>query len=138
MNVSIQLTVYFEDPFWVGIFERIINGKIEVAKVTYGAEPKDYDVYYSYLKHFKDLSFSTAYNVEKESLKKINPKRMQRNINKNLQNKGIGTKSQEILKKQHEDNVAKRKANKKIRKEEKAALKFKLKQEKKLKKHKGH
>lgn len=24
-----RLTVYFEDPFWVGVFERIENGNIE-------------------------------------------------------------------------------------------------------------
>lgn len=33
-----RLTVYFEDPFWVGVFERIENGKLSAAKVTFGAE----------------------------------------------------------------------------------------------------
>ena len=37
-----SLTVLFEDPFWVGIFERIDDGKLSVCKVTFGAEPKDY------------------------------------------------------------------------------------------------
>ena len=39
-----QLIVYFEDPFWVGVFERIENGKLSAAKVTFGAEPKEYEV----------------------------------------------------------------------------------------------
>ncbi len=39
-----SLTVFFEDPFWVGVFERIEDGKLSVCKVTFGAEPKDYDV----------------------------------------------------------------------------------------------
>ena len=43
-KVSGKLTVYFEEPFWVGIFERIEDGKLSVAKVTFGAEPKDYEV----------------------------------------------------------------------------------------------
>ena len=43
-RVSSSLTVYFEDPYWVGIFERINNKKLSVAKVTFGAEPKDYEV----------------------------------------------------------------------------------------------
>ena len=38
-----RLTVYFEDPFWVGVFERIENGKLSACKVTFGAEPKDYE-----------------------------------------------------------------------------------------------
>ena len=38
-----KLTVYFEEPFWVGIFEHIEDGKLSVAKVTFGVEPKDYE-----------------------------------------------------------------------------------------------
>ena len=38
-----QLTVYFEDPFWVGVLERIEDGALSVCKVTFGAEPKDYE-----------------------------------------------------------------------------------------------
>ena len=43
-----KLTVYFEEPFWVGVFERIEDGKLSVSKVTFGAEPVSYthlDVY---------------------------------------------------------------------------------------------
>ena len=43
-KVNGKLTVYFEEPFWVGVFERIDGGKLSVAKVTFGAEPKDYEV----------------------------------------------------------------------------------------------
>ena len=43
-KVSGKLTVFFEDPFGVGIFERIEDGRLSVAKVTFGAEPKDYEV----------------------------------------------------------------------------------------------
>ncbi len=49
------LTVYFEDPFWVGIFERIQEGKLSVCKVTFGAEPKDYDVLEFVLQHYDKL-----------------------------------------------------------------------------------
>lgn len=40
-----NLTVYFEDPFWVGVFERIDEGKYSVCKVTFGAEPTDNEVW---------------------------------------------------------------------------------------------
>ena len=43
-KVSGKLTVYFEEPFWVGVFEHIEDGKLSVAKVIFGAEPKDYEV----------------------------------------------------------------------------------------------
>ena len=42
-KVNGKLTVFFEEPFWVGIFERIEDGKLSVAKVTFGAEPKEAD-----------------------------------------------------------------------------------------------
>ena len=43
-KVSGKLTVFFEDPFWVGVFEHIENEKLSVAKVTFGAEPKDCEI----------------------------------------------------------------------------------------------
>ncbi len=46
-----KLTVFFEEPFWIGVFERIENGKLSAAKVTFGAAPKDYEVYEFILKH---------------------------------------------------------------------------------------
>ncbi len=36
-----KLTVYFDEPFWVGVFERYEDGKLSAAKVTFGAESKD-------------------------------------------------------------------------------------------------
>ncbi len=50
-----KLSVFFEDPFWVGVFERVEDGKLSVAKVTFGAEPKDNEVYLFALKHYYDL-----------------------------------------------------------------------------------
>ena len=43
--MEIKLTVFFDDPFWVGVFERTDGGKLSVCKVTFGAEPKDYEVW---------------------------------------------------------------------------------------------
>ena len=31
--------------FWVGVFERVSEGKLSVCKITFGAEPKDYEIY---------------------------------------------------------------------------------------------
>ena len=48
---ELKLTVYFEDPFWVGVFERTQNGTLSVCKITFGAEPKDYAVNAYVLRH---------------------------------------------------------------------------------------
>lgn len=78
-----MLTVFFEEPFWVGIFERMEQGKLSVCKVTFGAEPKDYEVWEFILRHYRDLKFSTAVKAElKQSAD--NPKRRQRSIKNNF------------------------------------------------------
>lgn len=131
-----KLTVFFENPFWVGIFERIENGKLSVAKVTFGAEPKDYEVYEFVLKHYYDLQFSPAVaTVVKES--KQNPKRIQREIKKSLAQTGIETKSQQALKLQQEQNKQERKVKSREQKLAKAEYLFDLKQQKKKEKHRG-
>ena len=71
---SITLTVLFDAPFWVGIFERVENGRLTVAKVTFGAEPKDYEVHDFVLWHFYDLKFSPTVAAE-EHHASDNPKR---------------------------------------------------------------
>lgn len=53
-----NLTVFFEEPFWVGVFERIEEGKLSASKWTFGAEPKDYEVYEFILRHYYGLQFS--------------------------------------------------------------------------------
>ena len=57
---SVKLTVFFEGPFWVGVFERVSEGKLTVCKVTFGAEPKDGEVWEFILKNYHRLSFSPA------------------------------------------------------------------------------
>ena len=37
---STKLTVFFEAPFWVGVFECIEKGKLSVCKVTFWCRTK--------------------------------------------------------------------------------------------------
>ena len=38
------ITICFEEPFWIALYERIEAGHCTVCKITFGAEPKDYEV----------------------------------------------------------------------------------------------
>ena len=69
-KASGKLTVYFEEPFWVGVFERIEDGKLSVAKVTFGAEPKDYEVQEYIQKYYFSLKFSPAVETVVKDIKK--------------------------------------------------------------------
>lgn len=136
-NNHASLTVYFENPFWVGVFERVEDGNLSVCKVTFGSEPKDYEIADFLLHHYYDLKFSPTVKAKiKQSAD--SPKRRQRNAKKQIQNVGIGTKSQQALAFQREELKNERK---KISKAEKIAEKnhhFDAKQQKKKEKHKGH
>ena len=91
------------DRFWVGVFERIEDGKLSVAKATFGAEPKDYEVQKYIQKYYFSLKFSPAVETIVKDIKR-NPKRMQREAKKQMLETGIGTKSQQALKLQKEQN----------------------------------
>ena len=136
-KVSGKLTVYFEEPFWIGIFERIEDGKLPVAKVTFGAEPKEYEVQEYVQKYYFSLKFSPAVDTVVKDIKR-NPKRMQREAKKQMQEIGIGTKSQQALKLQQEQNKQGRKVRSQEKKEAEKLRMFELKQQKKREKHKGH
>ena len=129
-KASGKLTVYFEEPFWVGVFERIEDGKLSVAKVTFGAEPKDYEVQEYIQKYYFSLKFSPAVDTVVKDIKR-NPKRMQREAKKQMQETGIGTKSQQVLKLQREQNKQERKERSREKKEADELRMFELKQQKK-------
>ena len=138
MNETIgTLTVYFEDPFWVGVFERIEEGNLSVCKVTFGAEPKDYEVWEFVLRHYYELKFSPALKTEIKQTAD-NPKRRQRNVKKQLRNVGIGTKSQQALAAQREEMKSERKQISKEQREAEKQRQFELKQQKRKEKHRGH
>ncbi len=132
-----KLTVFFEDPFWVGVFERVSNGKLSVCKVTFGAEPKDFEVWEFILKHYCELKFSPAVAAEVKQTAD-NPKRRQRNAKKQLACVGVGTKAQQALQMQREAMKTERKQVSRAQREEEKQRQFELKQQKRKEKHKGH
>ena len=132
-----SLTILFEAPFWIGLYERTDNGKYEVCKITFGSEPKDYEVYEFLLKNWHKLKFSPPIQAEVFIERKLNPKRMQREIQSQLQDKGVGTKAQQALKLQHEQCKLERKAKSREQKEAEKDRQFAIRQEKKKAKHRG-
>ncbi len=131
-----QLTVYFEDPFWVGILERIEDGTLSVCKVTFGAEPKDYEVWAFVLKYYDQLKFSPSVAVA-AAKKAGNPKRQQREARKQTAAVGIGTKAQQALQLQREEHKLTRKTVSREQREAEQARRFALRQQKRKEKHRG-
>ena len=136
-KVSGRLQVFFAEPFWVGIFERVTDGKLSVCKIIFGAEPKDYEVQEFVLNNYYNLRFSPSVVTEEESKDRINPKRLQREVKKQVTNVGIGTKSQQALKLQQEQGKMERKKRSREQREAEKQFQFELKRQKRKEKHKG-
>ena len=127
----------FEDPFWIGLYERVRDGTYEVCKITFGAEPKDYEVYSFLLQNWNKMRFTLPIKTEKIEKRKINPKRLQRQISSQLEDRGMGTKAQQVLQLQREQNKAAKRIKTKEQKEIERKQQYALRQEKKKAKHKG-
>jgi hypothetical protein len=83
------------------------------------------------LANYTGLTFSPAVLVDKEIKMGINPKRLQRQVKKQQQNLGIGTKSQQALKLMHEVQKQNRKEKSRESREAEQQQQFILKQQKK-------
>ncbi|MCX8131994.1 MAG: YjdF family protein [Clostridia bacterium] len=136
--MNTKLTVFFDDPFWVGVFERLDESLLETSRVVFGAEPKDYEVYAFILENYFMLKFSRPVKVEVGFEKRINPKRLQRKVRKETSISGIGTKAQQAIKLEQESRKSENKKASKQKREEMEQLKFEKRQEKKKEKKKGH
>lgn len=130
-----SLTVFFEDPFWIGVFERTDEGKLTVCKVIFGAEPRDGDVWEFILQHYDKLLFSTAVETEIRQTAD-NPKRRLRNARKQTERSGVSTKSQEALQLQREERKTERRQLGREQREADIQHRFEMKQKKK--KRRGH
>lgn len=132
-------TVFFENPFWVGVWERSGGGAYSAAKATFGAEPKDAEILAFVLERFDKLTFSKpcADGAWRQTPVR-NPKRMQRESARAVLSAGVGTKAQQALKSQYE---AGKQEHRQVSRAERLAgeeRKFQLRQEKKKAKHRGH
>lgn len=134
---ELRLQVYFEDPFWVGLFERYSRAGMQACRVVFGAEPKDVEVYAFICAHLNQLKFSPAVSHVAKPVA-TNPKRRLREARRALAQSGPGTKAQQALQAQREQNKVKRRTTTREQREAEAKRRFALKQQKRKEKHRGH
>lgn len=132
-----SLTILFDDPFWIGLLESTEGDQMQVCKITFGAEPTEQGVLEFLNRNWSHLKYSKPIEAAVKAKPK-NPKRMQREARKQTLATGIGTKSQQALKQQQEENKLERKTISKAMREAENNRKFEIKQAKRKEKHKGH
>ena len=69
-KLETRLTVLYDEPFWIGLSERVENGKLTVAKHVFGAEPSMADIYefvlnHSYEQKYGDLKITKTLDKTK-------------------------------------------------------------------------
>jgi hypothetical protein len=136
-NMEGKLTVYFDDPFWVGVFEREDETGYRVSRVVFGAEPTDAELYEYIQREYKHIYFGEPIQNQVKIVRRKNFKRMQRDVRKEMYEDSIGTKAQQAVKLQTELNKKERQVKSREQRDAEKAIKFKLRQEKKKEKHRG-
>ena len=101
-----RLTVFFEAPFWVGVFERFEGGTLSAVAAAFRQDA-------------------------------ANPKRMQREIRRASSGCGVGTKAQQALQLQREEQKLERKTRTREQRDAEKQLKFDRRQQKRKEKHRG-
>lgn len=133
-----SLTVFFENPFWVGLYERRADGHYSVCRIVFGPEPKDCEVLEYLLQNFHRLSFSPALPDGGRPDRTANPKRRQREIARSLRQPAKSSKARQALSLQREEGKAQRKERSSAEQKAQADRLFTLRQQKRREKHRGH
>ena len=135
-----SLTIYHDGQFWVGIIEVVEDGKLRAFRYVFGTEPKDTEIldfiYYKLL-NIINQSVHSGIDIEGKSDKKINPKRLQRQVAKQINKVGVSTKAQEAMKQEYEEKKKSKKKRAKQYREELKDQKYLMKKQKAKAKHKG-
>lgn len=135
-RIQVTLHVFFEEPFYVGVLERVEDGRLTVCRTVFGAEPKDAEVYAWLLKEYDRLTPSPAVEADAR-VRCMSPKRAKRDAGRHLAAQGIGTRSQQALARAREQSKAEHKTLRCERREEQAQRRFELRQQKRKEKHRG-
>ena len=138
-------TVFFEDPFWVGILEVEEGGGYWAARHVFGAEPGNAELVAFMLGHFHELYLrrpppgaGSLLPVSRKAADSArNPKRAQREARRDLQG-STSTRSQAALSASLEARKAGAKASRREALSEAEALRFQLRARKRKERRRGH
>ena len=131
-----RLTVFFEDPFWVGVFEQVTDDGLSACKVTFGAEPRDCEVWDFILREYAHLKFSPTVEAGKNT-SDLTRKKLQKLARREARKTGVGPKSQQALQLQREQQKAEHKQLGHEQREAEKRRLFERKRQKRKEKHKG-
>lgn len=137
ISVSSTLTVYHGGQFWVGLAERIEDGRYGVARIVFGEEPSNEEILQFVISKWAKLEFFGDDPTEMNRPAK-NPKRRAREASKALKQPAMGTKAQQALASQREAMKRKSVRARSQRRADEAEARFEQRKQKRKQKHRGH
>ena len=137
ISVSSTLTVYHDGQFWVGLAERVEDGRYGVARIVFGEEPSDEEILRFVVGKWEKLSFFGDDSTEVNKPAK-NPKRRAREAAKALRQPAMSTKAQQTLAAQREAMKQESAHARSQRRADEAEARFEQRKLKRKQKHRGH
>lgn len=133
-----KCTIFFEDPFWVGVFERADADGYSTARFVFGAEPGQAELLAFAKQHYHALVFSQPSRRQIPMEKAERYKHRQHRIHRETAQVGVGTKARQAIKIEMERQLAETQAGVKEKRSVSEVEKHKLKMEQKQQKRRGH
>ena len=137
ISVSSTLTVYHGGQFWVGLAERIEDGRYGVARIVFGEEPSNEEILQFVISKWAKLEFFGDDPTEMNRPAK-NPKRRAREASKALKQPAMGTKAQQALASQREAMKRESVRARSRRRADEAEARYERRKQKRKQKHRGH
>ena len=137
ISVSSTLTVYHDGQFWVGLAERVEDGRYGAARIVFGTEPSDEEILQLVVGKWEKLSFFGDEPTE-ASKPARNPKRRAREAAKALKQPAMSTKAQQALANQREAMKRESAHARSRRRADEAEARFEQRKLKRKQKHRGH
>lgn len=138
VSVSSTLTVYHDGQFWVGIIERVEDGRLQAAKVVFGAEPSNEEVLRFVVERWHGLALAASSVGAKRPKHAASPKRRLREAAKAMRQRGASTKAQMALAEERERAKSETQSRRTERMREEKRRHFEQRTEKRKQKHRGH
>jgi len=106
-----RLTILFDPPYWIGLLEAESDGLLYAARYIFGAEASDPEVY-AFVQHdLLPLMRTMTVGLPIDSAPKphhINPKRLQRDLRREVLRTDVPSKAHEAMRLQIEANTQER------------------------------
>jgi Protein of unknown function (DUF2992) len=134
-----KLTVFFNGQFWEGVVEIFDDNNLKVGRYIFGTEPQDAEILAFIVSNnvLGLLEQATAAAATALLSKRVNPKRLARQVRKEMSERGISTMAQDVMRQNLEERKQESKKLSKIEKEAEESAKRLLSRQKAKARHRG-